>query len=125
MPGILRETEDGGRAHFIAGPQDCGRELRLVGAVGKMLRFQRQPGARLDDVSVTVAAVALHIVGGIDLDAGLGGQNLQHGVVGRVMQARRKLWLGAATVQLVLDLAQRNTEVTIPFLLNCRFKSIA
>jgi len=73
-----RKTKDRLRIILLAGPQDRGREIRLIGAVGKVLSFEAESAtmdvrlARLSDQPTVqeISAVELH--------TRLGGVNFQH-----------------------------------------------
>src|SRR6187399_1123607 len=83
------EAESGRRMKDGTGPENHRRERRLVRRIGKVLCLETKAVALPINMAVLAGERAVEKISGVELHAGLGGQNLEHAAGVRLPNAGR------------------------------------
>src|SRR4029450_6950261 len=93
------EPVDGGRVVLVTGPEHGRGEVGVVGRVRVVLGLEGEAVALAVGPAAGADDGAVEEVAGVELDAGLDGQDLEHPPAPRVLQPGRQLQPGAVPVE--------------------------
>ena len=83
-----RQAEDRRMAVDITRSQNSRWEVRMIRRIGKMLGFQAERGVLREYMPVASGHGSIERVAGVQMDAGLCGQDIEHATADRIDQAR-------------------------------------